>query len=165
MKFGFRGAVCAAALAFASFTSTGSKADHWMATADPTVLNAINELIYVVGASCQAGNQQACRVIPQMQQEAAMMLSAGYDCQVYRDQQACQFYQYSLVELNQAYNATAQALAQGQIAPPSGAYSQSTHMDRMQQIHDWGASRLDWGAARQDMMDSSHQSFMEMLGQ
>ena len=162
MKFDVKAIAAAVGLSVVA-ASPAAKADHWMATADPTVLNAINELMYVLGASCQAGNPQACQAIPLLQQDAAMILSAGYDCQVYRNAQACQFYQASLVALNQTYAATAQALAQGRLAQPGGSYSQSSHLDRMQQIHDWGASRLDWGASQMDMMESRQQTILDSI--
>ncbi|MEM6446528.1 MAG: hypothetical protein AAF704_08185 [Cyanobacteria bacterium P01_D01_bin.123] len=53
-----------------------AKADHYYATADPQVVQAIDEIIMVLGQGCNVGNAPACNAIPLAQQQAHLMLSA-----------------------------------------------------------------------------------------
>ena len=152
-----------AATALAAGLSAPAAADHWMQTADPQVVQALNEMIQVYGSGCQMGNPQACQMMQIIQQQGGTMLNAGYECQMNGNPQACQFYQYSYNSLEQAYYATHQAMTQGQLAPVQPGYSGSTHAQRMQEIHNWGQQRLQWGRQQQQMMDQNHQQFLEYL--
>lgn len=141
-------------------------ADHYMASADPQVVQAITEIIQVLGQACNMGNGQACNAIPLAQQQAHVMLSAGYDCQR-RNQQACAFYQQNLWQLQAAYQQTAMAVQSGALMQNrgGGAGMGLTHEERMQQIHAMGQASLDYGRQVSDSMDRSHQQFMEYLRQ
>ena len=140
-------------------------ANHWMQTADPQVVQALNELVSVYGSACQYGNQQACQMANLVQQQGAVMLNAGYECQANGNPQACQFYQYSYGQLEQAYYATQQAINQGRFQAQQPGYDSSTHAQRMQQIHNWGQQRLEWGRQQQSIMDQNHQQFMDYIRQ
>ncbi|TFL18253.1 hypothetical protein [Jannaschia formosa] len=164
------------ALALAALAAAGPKpaaADHYMQTADPQVVQAIQEIVWALGQGCNAGNAGACQAIPMAQQQAHMMLSAGYDCRMQNDPQACQFYQANLQQLQQSYQQVAQAMQTGALMQPQGGMGGggampgmgSTHEERMQQIHNWGQQRLEWGRQNQTIMDNSHQRFLETLRQ
>ena len=109
------------------------------------------------------GNPTACNAIPMAQQQAHFMLSAGYDCQVGGNMQACQFYQENLYQLQ-----TAMALQSGQLMQNYGGGGPGmgmSHAERMQQIHNWGQQRLEYGRQVSAQMDSNHQQFLEMIRQ
>ena len=148
--------------------SSKASAEHYYQTADPQVLQAINEIITVVGQACNMGNPRACNAIPMMQQQAHFMLSAGYDCQVGGNMQACQFYQQNLYQLQAAYQQTSMALQSGRLMQNYGGGGSGmgmSHAERMQQIHNWGQQRLEYGRQVSSQMDSSHQQFLEMIRQ
>ncbi|MAY87938.1 MAG: hypothetical protein CML02_14620 [Pseudooceanicola sp.] len=153
-------------LALALVIASPATADHWMQTADPPVVQALNELAMVYGNACQMGNQQACWMAQNVQSQGGMMLNAGYECQVNGNPQACAFYQNAYAQLSQAYAATQQAMTQGQKQQPAPGYGGqmgTTHAERMQQIQNWGQERLQWGQQQQQMMDRNHERFMETL--
>ena len=153
-----------AAVSLLLVPGTATATNHWMQSADPQVLQALNELVMVYGNACQNGNPQACQMVQNVQQQGGTMLNAGYECQANGNQQACQFYQYSYGQLEQAYTATQQAMMQGQFQAPQPGYSDgTTHAQRMQQIQNWGQQRLEWGRQQQQMSDRNHQQFMENL--
>ncbi len=146
------------------WASPAARANHWMQTADPQVVQALNELIMVYGNACQMGNPQACQVTQSLQQNGSMMLNAGYECQNTGNPQACNFYNQAYGQLEQTYMATQQAMMAGQVqAAPQGYGNGTTHAQRMQQIHNWGQQRLEWGRQQQQMMDNNHQQFLEYL--
>ena len=137
-----------------------------MQTADPQLIQALNELAMIYGNACQMGNTQACSMAQNIQSQGGMMLNAGFECQVNSNPQACAFYQNAYAQLSQTYAATQQAMMQGQIQQPSPGYdgqAGTTHAERMQQIQNWGQERLQWGQQQQQMMDNNHQKFMEYL--
>lgn len=154
--------ILASVLAVAA--TTGS-ANHYMQTADPQVVEMINGIIGALGEGCNMGNAMACNAIPMAQQQAHMMLVAGYDCS-YGNQQACGFYQQNVFQLQQAYSQVAAAYNSGQLFQNTGGGgAQLSHADRMQQIHDWGQQRLEFGRQSQALLDNNHAQFMEMLRQ
>lgn len=155
----------AATLALTTMAARPALADHWMATADPQVIQALNELAQVYGWYCQQGNPQACQMVSAIQQHAGQMLNAGYDCQVRRNPQACSWYQQYYQQLSQTYAGTQQALAQARMAPPPGGANPmgATHEQRMQAIHQWGQDRLQWGRESSAALDRSHEAFMQRL--
>ncbi len=123
-----------------------AQADHYLQTADPQVVQAINELIQVYGGACQQGHQQACNIAQLIQQQGGMMLNAGYDCQTQSNQQACVFYRQAYGQMEQTYYQTQQAINEGRFgAGSANNYSQYDHSQRMQEIHNWGQQRLEWG--------------------
>lgn len=155
------------ALLFASGMAGTAKADHYYATADPQVVQAISEMIGVLGQGCNAGNALACNAIPQLQQQAHLMLSAGYECS-YGNQQACGFYQQNLWQLNEAYQQLSLAVQQGRLMSPYGQPTGGmgmTHAERMQAIHNFGAQNTINFNNRMAAMDDSHQKFLEYIRQ
>lgn len=155
----------AAGLALAVATIHPAAADHWMQTADPQVIQALNELSQVYGSYCQQGNPQACQMVSSIQAHAGQMLNAGYDCQVRRNQQACAWYQQYYQQLSQTYASTQQAMAQAQLTPPATGVNPmgATHEQRMQNIQQWGQDRLQWGQQSSAALDRSHAEFMQRL--
>ena len=159
-----------AALAFAVVAAQGSpaKADHYLSSADPTVVAGFQQLLQVYGNACQLGNPQSCSVYQLLDGEAIQTLSAGYDCQQ-GDQQACDYYNYSVGELNQIYTQTTQALQSGSGGNVGGGFGGnplgSTHQQRLQQIQNWGQQRLDWGRQQSAIQQQNHDSFLERLRQ
>ena len=142
-------------------------ADHYYATADPQVVQAINEIITVLGQGCNMGNGPACNAIPMFQQQAHMMLSAGYDCRM-GNQQACGFYQQNLWQLRDAHTQVQYAANQGRLMQQYGQPTDGmglTHEQRMQQIHNFGAQNTANFNARMQQMDTNHQKFIEMIRQ
>ena len=140
-----------------------ASADHWMQTADPQVLQALNELQGFYGSYCQAGSADGCQMVQMVEQHGMQMLNAGYECQMNGNQQACQFYAFAYQQLEQTYYAAQQQLAQQQVQNPSAGYAATDHWQRMEQIQNWGQQRLDWGNQQSQMMDDSHQRFMQTL--
>lgn len=147
-----------------SVLATGALADHYMRTADPQIVQAVNEIIYALGEGCNAGNMTACNAIPQAQQHAHIMLSAGYDCQMQNNPAACQFYQQNIYMLQNVYQHVAAAAQSGALyqplQAPGGGGIGATHEERMAQIDRWGQSRLDYGRESQAALDRSHDWFM-----
>lgn len=143
-------------------------ADHYFQTADPQVVQAINEIVFALGQGCNVGNAQACNAIPLIQQQAHAMLSAGYDCQTQGNQQACSFYQQNLWQLQEAYTQVQMAAQQGHLMQQYGAPSQGmglTHEQRMQLIHNFGAQNTANFNQRMQQTDRNHQQFIDMIRQ
>ncbi|MEO0803851.1 MAG: hypothetical protein AAFY57_16465 [Cyanobacteria bacterium J06642_2] len=144
-----------------------AKADHYYATADPQVVQAIDEIIMVLGQGCNVGNAPACNAIPLAQQQAHLMLSAGYECNL-GNQQACGFYQQNLSQLSDAYQQLSIAVQQGRMTSPYGQPTAGmglTHAERMQAIHNFGVqNRINFNN-RMATMDANHQQFLEYLRQ
>lgn len=158
---------CLFAAACALFAGAG-QAQNQFQTADPQVVNALNEIVFLLGQGCNSGNANACALIPMVQQEGQTMLQAGHACQFNGNQQACAFYQQELFNLQQGYQQVQYAAQSGLLYQPTGGGGQvpgmgQTHEQRMQQIHNWGQQRLEWGNQQQQLMDQRHQQFMEML--
>ncbi|QQA41677.1 hypothetical protein [Pelagovum pacificum] len=151
----------ALALGFALPGATAS-ADHFMATADPEVVYAINQIVGYYYGACQAGNQMGCQMAEMAQQEGYAMLNAGYDCMMYNYEEGCWYY-------NQSYQRLGMHLAQLQQAQQSGMIGGggnplgATHEERMTNIHNWGQSRLAWGQQQSQLMDQRHEQFMQTL--
>lgn len=150
--------------------ATPAAADHWRQTADPQVVQALNELAWVYGGYCQQGMPAGCQALQAVQQDGTMMLNAGYDCRVMGNAQACGYYQQAYGVLAQSHAQVAQMLQQGamqQPMAPAGGVNPlgATHAERMGTIAQWGQERLQWGANQSARMDANHQRFMEMIRQ
>ena len=157
----------AAALALAMSFPVSSAADHWMQTADPQVVMALNQLAMSYAQHCQMGNPQACQAYQSVQQQGAAMLNAGYDCQVAGNPQACAYYQHAYGQLATAWQQVQQAMTMGAMqqpmAPSGGNPLGATHQERMGAIQQWGQERMQWGQQRMDQMEQNHQRFMQTL--
>lgn len=134
-------------------------ADHYMQSADPGVVSLINQVVAMYQQACQFGNPTGCQLAEMAMSDGHYLLNAGYDCQ-YGNQAACNYYQQGVWSL-QTYAAQMQQaqLGGGGMGNPLGA----THAERMQNIHNWGQSRMAWGQQQSQMMDQRHQQFMESL--
>ncbi|MDB2407095.1 hypothetical protein N9W17_01005 [Jannaschia sp.] len=161
--------ILAVALAALAVVSPQAKADHYLQTADPQVVQTIQEIVGALGQGCNAGNAGACQSLPSFQQQAHFMLSAGYDCRASNDPQACQTYQAFLPQLQQAYQQVSYLWQSGQLMQPSGfaggggAGMGLTHAQRMQQIHDMGRQSTQNWRQNQQIMDNRHEQFMQTL--
>ena len=154
------------AVAAAVFAAPVSNANHYMQTADPYVLQQISDIMWALGASCQMGNPQACNMMPLVQTEAHAMLNAGFECQMNGIQSACAHYNHAYGQLQQGYQQMQAAVQAGRFnGGGGGGYAQSTHAERMQQIHNWGQQRLQWGQQQMQRSEANHQQFLEMLRQ
>ena len=142
-----------------------AQADHWRQTADPQVVQALNELMQVYNYYCNSGDQYACNSANNVYQSGLALLNAGYDCQAMNNRQACQYYEGSYNELAMAYNQINQVVPQQQYADlvNSGNPLGGTHGERMDTIAAWGQDRLDWGTTQGALMDSNHDAFMQTL--
>jgi len=145
--------------------ATPAKANHYMASADPSVVAAFQQLMQVYGGACQGGHQGSCQAFQMLDQEAATTLNAGYQCAFEGNQQSCGYYQYSIGQLQQLYTQTEAAIASSGGNYANGGTYGTTHAQRMQQIQDWGQQRLEIGRQNSALMDQRHNSFMEMLRQ
>lgn len=152
-------------LALAGTCATAVHADHWRQTADPQVVQALNELMQVYGYYCSNGDQYACNSANNVYQSGLAMLNAGYDCQVQGNSQACQYYQGAYSDLSTAYGQINQTIPQQQYSDlmNSGNPLGATHADRMDNIATWGQDRLDWGATQGAISDTNHDAFMQTL--
>ncbi|UYV37539.1 hypothetical protein N4R57_21890 [Rhodobacteraceae bacterium D3-12] len=145
-----------------------AKADHYYATADPQVLQAINQIMTTLGQGCNMGNAQSCNAIPLLQQQAHMMLSAGYDCRMQGNPNACAFYQQNIWQLREAQQQVQMAAQQGRLMQQTGNAAPGmglTHAQRMQQIHNFGAQNTANFNQRMQTMDQNHKKFIEMIRQ
>ena len=70
-----------AAAALTALAAGPAEADHYLATADPQVVRATEEMAYVYGGLCQQGDPQACQSLQYIQGRGGAVLSAGHDCQ------------------------------------------------------------------------------------
>jgi hypothetical protein len=150
-------------------------ADHWRPYVDPSIVQGVDELLYVYSSYCQAGSAEACNMMGHVQQQAGMMFNAQFDCATQNNPQACAFAEQSFYGLQQVYMQTMQAAnLQGgggqqfydQLANQTGGYvDPNTHAMNMQQIQDWGQSRLDWGAQQSAIADTNHQQFIDYIQQ
>ena len=147
--------------------STTATADHYWATADPYVVQMIQEMTYALNEGCNYGNAGACNAIGMIQQQAHMMLSAGYDCQTQGLQDACAFYQQNVYQLQQAHQQVGYAVQQGSIYAQTGGGTGMgmTHEERMRQIHLMGQQVTANWQQNQQIMDTRHQQFLETLRQ
>ena len=155
----------AAALSLAAFTPAA--ADHWRATADPQVLQALSDLASFYGQYCQTGAQVACDAYQGLQQAGTALLNASYDCKVEGDQQACGEYQTGYDNLATAYQKAQQLMAGGGTQPSGGGVNPlgETHQDRMRAIQQWGQDRTQWGQQQMRQADQNHQNFLNSIRQ
>ena len=90
------------------------------------------------------------------------MLNAGFDCQAYGNQQSCAYYQQAYRELEVFYTQALQTAQQANVGVAQG-YSQAAHLQRMQEIHDFGVANTQAFNQRMQAMDLQHQQFIDMI--
>lgn len=158
--------LAAAVLGAAVAAGTPARADHFMATADPAVVQGINEIVMLYGQACRIGYGDACQMAQMAQQQGYAMLNAGYDCQLRGIPQACGYYRQTYATMSNQLGQLRQAQTGGMIGQASGAGVDplgATHQERMSTIEAWGQSRLQWGQQQSQLMDQRHDAFMETL--
>lgn len=145
-------------------------ANSWTQAADYNTASMLYQLDQYFGSNCMAGDPYACQSQQGLYQDAQAVESAAYSCLNTNDQSACYQFQNMAMQVGQLYNmAQQQASASYYETPGYGAYgggydtSAAGHMDRMQQIHDWGQNSLAIGAANSAAMDASHERFMSTI--
>lgn len=129
---------------------------------DPNLVMALEQMISYVYQGCSMGNQQMCMGAQQMQMEAQNLIGAGQYCFQTGDPNACQFYQYGVMQAQTAYAQMMQGGQQMQnpgynTGNPLGA----THEERMANIAGWGAQNtLNW-QNNQITNETNHNSFLD----
>ena len=134
---------------------------------DPRVAGPLMQLMNAAGMQCQAGNQQACAMVPQLQQAGNELMQAQFACQQ-GNPQACQMFQMGAQQVMVAWQ---QNFGGGMQAPmPQGqAYSQQQqnfdHQQRMQQQQMMFQQQQQQYRQQQQANDWQHQRFMQQLRQ
>lgn len=150
----------AAALVLAGLGGTAASAEHYMQTADPQVVGMINQVVGMYRQACQMGHQTGCQLERMAMSEGHYLLSTGYNCMANGNQQDCGYYQQAVVGLqNNVMQMQQTQLGSAGMGNPLGA----THGERMQNIHNWGESRMEWGQQQSAIMDQRHEQFMQTL--
>ena len=137
-----------------------AKADHWMQTADPQVLSALNQLGSAFGQLCQRGNQQYCMAYNQLDMHGRQMLNAGYECQVNGNQQACWFYQESYNGLSQTWAAYQQGIANAQASAGQSPMAGMNHQQRQQFLQNNFNRIMEQGRQNSQLLDQRHQQWL-----
>lgn len=151
MRTFFVGLAAALTLGFAA----DAKADHYLPTADPNMLNAISMLVGLYQQQCAMGNPAGCRGLPQAQAEGWAILDAGYRCQQ-GDPSGCQMYRYG----EQLISSVMFQIQAQQLSNQAYGAGNAGHWERMQQIHNWGQQRLAIGQQNINTMQSNHEWFL-----
>ncbi len=131
---------------------------------DPQVGVPLMQLLQAASMQCQAGNQQACALVPQFQQAGQELMQAQFACQQ-GNPQACQMFQ---IGARQVIAAWQQNFGGGQALPPPppGSSPQQQaweHQQRMQQQQMQFQQHQQRMQQRQQMMDQQHQRFIDQL--
>lgn len=135
---------------------------------DPRVAGPLMQLIQGAGMQCQAGNQQACAMVPQLQQAGNDLTQAQFACQQ-GNQQACQMFQMGAQQVMLAYQQNFGGGMQQQAPMPQQgqAYSQQQqnwdHQQRMQQQQFQFQQQQQQYQQQQRANDWQHQRFMDQL--
>lgn len=135
---------------------------------DPRVAGPLMQLMNGAGMQCQAGNQQACAMVPQLQQAGNELMQAQFACQQ-GNPQACQMFQMGAQQVMVAWQQNFGGGMQPQAPTPQGqAYSQQQqtfdHQQRMQQQMMFQQQQQQY-RQQQQANDWQHQRFMQQLRQ
>ncbi|MEO3474654.1 hypothetical protein AAFN86_22505 [Roseomonas sp. CAU 1739] len=134
---------------------------------DPRISGPLMQLIQGAGIQCQAGNQQACTMVPQLQQAGNELIQAQYACQR-GNPQACQIFQMGAQQVMVAYQQAFGGAMQPQAPMQQGqAYSQQQqnwdHQQRMMQQQNQFQQQQQQYQQQQRANDLQHQRFMDQL--
>ena len=134
---------------------------------DPRVAGPLMQLINGAGMQCQAGNQQACALVPQLQQAGNELMQAQFACQQ-GNPQACQMFQMGAQQVMVAWQQNFGGGMQPQAPMPQGqAYSQQQqafdHQQRMMQQQMQFQQQQQQYQQQQRSNDLQHQRFMDQL--
>lgn len=132
---------------------------------DPQVAGPLMQLIQAAGMQCQAGNQQACTLVPQLQQAGNELTQAQFACQQ-GNPQACQMFQMGAQQILAAWQQNFGGMQGGGMAPAPGYSPQQQawdHQQRMQQQQMMFQQQQQRYQQQQRMNDLQHQRFMDQL--
>lgn len=131
---------------------------------DPQVGVPLMQLLQAASMQCQAGNQQACALVPQFQQAGQELMQAQIACQQ-GDPQACQMFQIGARQVIAAWQQNFGGGQAGALPPPGSSPQQQAweHQQRMQQQQMQFQQHQQRMQQRQQMMDQQHQRFMDQL--
>jgi hypothetical protein len=132
---------------------------------DPRVAGPLMQLMNAAGMQCQAGNQQACAMVPQLQQAGGELMQAQFACQQ-GNPQACQMFQMGTQQVMAAWQQNFGGMQQ---APAQQPYTQQQqafdHQQRMQQQQMMFQQQQQQYRQQQQANDWQHQRFMQQLRQ
>lgn len=125
---------------------------------DPQVAMPLMQLLQAAGSQCQMGNQQACALVPQLQQAGNELTQAQFACQQ-GNPQACQMFQAGAQQVMMVWQ---QNFGGGM---PQQGYPQQTwnHDQQMLQRQQMFQQHQDRMAQQRAMQDQAHQNFMDQL--
>jgi hypothetical protein len=134
---------------------------------DPRVAGPLMQLIQGAGMQCQAGNQQACALVAQLQQAGNDLVQAQFACQQ-GNPQACQVFQMRAQQVmavwQQNFGGGMQPqppIQQGQVySPQQQAWE---HQQRMQQQQNQFQQQQQQYQQQQRANDLQHQRFIDQL--
>jgi hypothetical protein len=132
---------------------------------DPQVGVPLMQLIHAAGMQCQAGNQQACALVPQLQQAGQELMQAQFACQQ-GNPQACQVFQMGAQQVIAAWQQNfggAQAAMMPQQQPRSPQQQTWEHQQRMQQQRQMFDQHQERMRQQQQMFDEQNRRFREQL--
>ncbi len=143
--------------AVAALTMAGTAAAQQL---DPRVAGPLMQLMQGAQIQCQAGNPQACAMIPQFEQAGQELFQAQVACQQ-GNPQACQVFQMGAQQVMAAWQQNFGGMPQ---APAYSPQQQSwDHQQRMQQQQMQFQQHQQRMQQRQQMMDQQHQRFIDQL--
>lgn len=132
---------------------------------DPQVGVPLMQLMQAAGMQCQAGNQQACALVPQLQQAGQELMQAQFACQQ-GNPQACQVFQMGAQQVIAAWQQNFGGGHQaGALPPPGYSPQQQTweHQQRMQQQRQMFDQHQERMRQQQQMFDEQNRRFREQL--
>ncbi|MBW6400730.1 hypothetical protein KPL78_22915 [Roseomonas sp. HJA6] len=130
---------------------------------DPQVAMPLMQLIQAAGAQCQMGNQQACALVPQLQQAGNELMQAQFGCQQ-GNPQACQMFQAGAQQVMMVWQQNFGGNAMPQATQPYSPQQQAwDHQQRMQQQQMLFQQQQQQYQQQQRQNDIQHQRFMETL--
>jgi hypothetical protein len=132
---------------------------------DPRVAGPLMQLMNAAGMQCQAGNQQACAMVPQLQQAGQELMQAQFACQQ-GNPQACQMFQMGAQQVMVAWQQNFGGMQQPPV-PQGQVYSQQQqswdHQQRMQQQQMLFQQQQQQYQQQQRANDLQHQRFIDQL--
>lgn len=130
---------------------------------DPRIAGPLMQLIQGAGLQCQAGDQQACAMVPQLQQAGNELMQAQVACQQ-GNPQACQAFQMGAQQVVAVWQRTYGGMAQAPMQQPYNQQQQAwDHQQRMQQQQMLFQQQQQQYQHQQRQNDWNHQRFMDTL--
>lgn len=133
---------------------------------DPRVAGPLMQLMQAAGMHCQSGNQQACAMVPQLQQAGNELMQAQFACQQ-GNPQACQMFQMGAQQVMAVYQQNFGRGMQQQAPMPQQPYAQQQqnwdHQQRMMQQQMQFQQQQQQYQQQQRSNDLQHQRFMDQL--